>query len=156
MERCLVVANKTLSSDKLRTFAVELVRHQPGTFHLLAPATTPSHDELRGMDVERRAVHPDEAPGFTLARHRVRRAMTDWTAAGLDVDGEVGDPDLLTAIRDSLDVIPADLIVLSTLPRHQSRWLMMDPPARLLRATGVPVLHLESDVDVRSPLPAPA
>lgn len=156
MERCLVVANQTLSSDKLLAFAVELVRRQPGTFHLLTPATAPSRDELHGMDVERLAVRPGEAPGFALARHRVRRALTDWTAAGLDVDGEVGDPELLAAVRDSLNTIPADLIVLSTLPRPLSRWLRMDLPARLLRETGVPVLHLESTVDVRSPVPAPA
>jgi hypothetical protein len=154
VERCLVVANRTMSSPKLIDFAAELHRRQPCTFHLLVPATAPSEDERHGMQIEQLVSRRGEAPGFTLARYRLQRSRSAWAEHGLEADGEVGDPDIMIAVRDAVAGTPMDLIVLSTLHRPMSHWVRQDLPARLLRATKVPVLHLENDAAVPATVPA--
>jgi hypothetical protein len=140
----LVVANQTLLEPRLRAFAAELSSRQPCSFHLLVPATRPSPETLHGMRVE--GIHPrqEEAPGLALARHRLRIALAEWTAAGLDADGEVGDPDALIAVQDATRDEAYDLIIVSTLPRRLSAWLRRELPTRLLGVTKVPLLHLEA------------
>ncbi|MGY1828284.1 MULTISPECIES: hypothetical protein [unclassified Blastococcus] len=144
MRRCLVVANQTLSSESLGRAVQERIAAGPHSFHLVAPAT-PARDEVDGPSAYA-AVGPSvQERAFALARQRLDRALDELRALGAEVDGEVGDPDPLQAVRAALGHFPADEIVVSTLPRGLSQWLRRDLPARLRKACGVPVTQLTEE-----------
>jgi hypothetical protein len=46
-------------------------------------------------------------------------------------------------VEDAVNFKDFDEIVVSTLPRHVSKWLKLDLPHRVGRATGKPVTHVE-------------
>jgi hypothetical protein len=74
---------------------------------------------------------------------RLERALATMQRAGLPVaDGRVGDPDPLAAVEDAVNMERYDEIFVSTLPGGISRWLKLDLPSRVERATGLPVRHV--------------
>ena len=64
--------------------------------------------------------------------------------AGLDVDGEIGDPDPVAAVQDAANGASYDEVIVSTLHKHVSRWLKLDLPSKAAHATGLPVTHVEA------------
>ena len=116
--RVLIVANRTAATPDLLSAVKRYAREQPTTFSLLIPDAG-------------------------------RSERTDWTleaalpllerAARGPVTGLTGDSDHpLQAIHDVLAADRYDRIIISTLPRHRSRWLRRDLPKRV-EALGVPV-----------------
>jgi len=79
---------------------------------------------------------------YALAYQRLERALDRLRALGATVEGEVGDPDALVAVRLALHHFPADEIIVSTLPRGLSTWMRRDLPSRSSKAVSVPVVHL--------------
>ncbi|MGY1846409.1 MULTISPECIES: hypothetical protein [unclassified Blastococcus] len=144
MRRCLIVANQTLSADALRRAVQDRITAEPHAFHLVAPAT-PAEDEVEGPSAYAGLGPSVTDRAYALARQRLDRALEDLRALGAQVDGEVGDPDALQAVRATLGHFPADEIVVSTLPHTLSHWLRRDLPARLRKSCGVPVTHLSAD-----------
>ena len=69
-------------------------------------------------------------------------ALERMRAAGLEVNGTVGDHDPLAAIDAVWDPTRFDEVVISTLPTGVSKWLQVDLPHRAERATGVQVTHV--------------
>src|SRR5438094_779094 len=64
-------------------------------------------------------------------------------AAVLDVaSARLGDPDPLAAVMDAIHFDTYDEVVVSTMPRHVSRWLRLSLPHRVGAATGLPVTHV--------------
>jgi len=59
-------------------------------------------------------------------------------AAGGHVEGVVGDTDPLVAVRDAVQRLGFDEIIVSTLPAHVSHWLRRDLPSRV-QQLGLPV-----------------
>jgi hypothetical protein len=144
MRRCLIVANQTLSTDTLTRAVEERIATGPHEFHLVAPAT-PTRDDLAGPTAYT-AVGPSATDrAYALARQRLDRALEHLRALGAVVDGDVGDPDPLQAVRHALVRFAADEIVVSTLPSGLSQWLRRDLPARLRKGCGIPVTHLAAD-----------
>ncbi|MCF6509966.1 hypothetical protein E9549_21610 [Blastococcus sp. MG754426] len=141
MRRCLIVANQTLSAEVLGRTVQERLAAGPHRFFLVAPAT-PVPEESDGPGAYAAAGPSAEDRAFALARQRLDRALDRLRGLGAEVDGEVGDPDPLQAVRAALGHFPADEIIVSTLPRGLSQWLRRDLPARLRRACGIPVTHL--------------
>jgi hypothetical protein len=79
------------------------------------------------------------------AEAHVRAAVERLRDEGLEVDdGKVGDPDPVAAVEDAVNFREFDEIIVSTLPRHISKWLKLDLPHRVERATGKPVTHVEA------------
>lgn len=141
MRRCLIVANQTLSAEVLGRAVQERLAAGPHQFLLVAPAT-PVPEAADGPGAYATAGPSPEDRAYALARQRLDQALDRLGSLGAEVDGEVGDPDPLQAVRAALGHFAADEIIVSTLPRALSHWLRRDLPARLQKACGVPVTHL--------------
>jgi hypothetical protein len=133
MANVLVVANRTAESEQL--LAVMQQRNERGAckFTLLVPATP--HGVSWAADMH---------SGSEEAEEHMRRAVERMRGAGLDVDGKVGDPDANAAVMDEVNFASYDEVIVSTLPRHVSKWLKVDLPHRVERVTGLPVTHVEA------------
>ncbi len=131
MRHYLVVANQTLGGDHLLDEVRRRMDAGPCSFHVLVPATAP-HDHAVWTEGEANAV----------ARRRLDRALERFREVGADADGEIGDPDPMTAVKDCELTRRYDEIILSTLPPGASRWLKQDLPHRMERACDVPVAHV--------------
>jgi hypothetical protein len=78
----------------------------------------------------------------TLADGRLQHELARLREAGADADGEVVEPVPLEAIRKIASREEVDEVIVSTLPRRLSRWMAMDLPHRIRRATKLPVTHI--------------
>ena len=129
----LVVANRTASSDELLTALRERAERGPARFHLVVPATP------RGASWAF-----DMSSGHDAAEHDLDGALDRIRALGLEVEGEVGDPDPVAAVSDSTYAGGYDEVIVSTLPKHLSKWLKLDAARKVAHATGLPVTHVEA------------
>lgn len=122
----LVVANRTTSSDAL----LDCMRKKSeGDRERLFVACVPQE----GGD------------GAAAARARARLAQIIDRARHerLLCAGMTGDPDPYTATMNALQLFRVDDIIISTLPATRSGWLRADLLARVRRATGKDVTHVE-------------
>jgi hypothetical protein len=130
----LVVANRTAGSPELLAALKERAAAGGVKFHLLVPATP--HGVAWAADMH---------SGGGEAEHDLTAAVERLRGEGLDVDdGKVGDPDPVAAVEDAVNFKEFDEIIVSTLPKHVSKWLKVDLPHRVERATGKPVTHVEA------------
>jgi hypothetical protein len=128
----LVVANRTAGSPELLEALKERAAEGPVKFHLLVPSTP--HGVSWAADMH---------SGGSEAEAHVRAAVEQLRAEGLEVDeGKVGDPDPVAAVEDAVNFKEFDEIIVSTLPKHLSKWLRVDLPHRVEHATGKPVTHV--------------
>lgn len=134
MHRYLVVANQTLGGTHLTEKVREALAAGECRFHIVVPATPPQ-DHATWTEGEATA----------LAQERLDRALSRFREIAAEVDGEVGDPKPLQAIRDVLQGQEFDEIILSTLPSGPSRWLKQDLPHRVEKAFGLPVTHVTGE-----------
>ncbi len=121
----LVVANVTATSDALLAALVERARHHAARFTLIVPATP-------------------FGGGREAAESKLFDAVDRLRAAGLEVDGSIGNPDPCVAVMEAWDPKQYDEIIVSTLPMKLSKWLHAGLPERIARLTGAPVDHLVS------------
>jgi hypothetical protein len=127
----LVVANRTAESDELRSALRARAQEGPAAFTLLVPATP--HGVAWAADMHSGASHAEE---------HMRKAVERLRGEGIEVDGQVGDPDPVAAVEDAVNFGSYDEVVVSTLPTHLSKWLKLDLPHRIERKTGLPVRHV--------------
>ena len=140
--RVLVVANQTAGSDELLSALRTRAEGGPAGFTLLIPCGP---------------------AGRRDARQRLNDALERMRAAGLEVDGRLGeDPNPLFAITEVWDAAAYDEIVISTFPSGTSHWMNLDLPQRVAKITDAPVEHVVSAkapaktadaYEVRSPPP---
>jgi hypothetical protein len=129
----LVVANVTAGSDELLEALEGRAERGACGFTLLVPATGHGRGGREG------------------ARARLDAALERMREAGLEVEGQVGDPDPLAAVHDLWDPKRFDEIVISTLPTGASRWLQVDLPHRAEKLTGVQVTHVVAEEPKKAP-----
>ncbi len=121
------------------------------TTHLLVVANrTADSDELMA-DLQQRAsdaditvtlITPQDTSGGSGPR--LRSALERLHRAGIPAEGMLGDTDPVSAVLDEWDPGRYDEIVVSTLPVGLSRWLGIDLPHRIHRATDAVVHHVEA------------
>jgi hypothetical protein len=142
--RVLIVARQTADSPQLLEAVAWRAGASPCNFTLLVPAFPP---RLHGVG------DPTDA-GQRAAERRIASAVPLLSrAAGSEVVAVIGAPEPFAAVRDALQLMGFDEVILSMLPARISRWLRVELPARI-RALGVPVTEvIGTDVRV-SPLPA--
>jgi GABA permease len=129
----LVVANKTAGSEELLSAMQERAEQGPAEFHLVVPASP------RGASWAF-----DMHSGHDAAEHDLEGALERMRERGLDVHGEVGDPDPVAAVSDSTHAGGYDEVIVSTLPKHLSKWLKVDVARKIAHATGLPMRHVEA------------
>jgi hypothetical protein len=132
--RVLVVANKTAGSEELVAAMRERAERGPAEFVLLVPATPGGmthvidpHEREQGADVH------------------CRQAAERLREAGLPVvEAKAGDAEPLAAVEDELNSggDSYDEIIVSTLPKHLSKWLKLDLPSKVRGLTDSPVTHV--------------
>jgi GABA permease len=144
MRRCLVVSHQTLESPELiECIRDEFAKH-PMTFHLLVPEYYGTGLTWNESDVRREA------------QRALDSALLRFAALGFPATGEVGEAtrfgsgdNPVVAVEEVLrrDGHEAfDQIIISTLPARVSKWLHMDAPARIRRATDIPVTEVVANV----------
>lgn len=143
MATYLVVANQTLGGAELRAKLDELTSGGDAVLHLVTPVSrTEGERDWEYPPTEHTG--PDAATvARWLAESRLKRELDRLTTAGVDATGEVVEHDPLDHIREALGRQPYDQIIVSTLPRSLSRWLLMDLPHRIARLSTIPVTHVE-------------
>jgi hypothetical protein len=142
MRRYLVVANQTLGGEQLTAKLAECMDAGPCRFYLVVPVTN-----TEGSDRWFTGGLEGVLPGAykiarTLAGGQLRHELGRLSEAGAEADGEVVDPMPVDAIRKLATREDADEVIVSTLPRRLSRWMAMDLPHRVRRATSLPVTHI--------------
>jgi hypothetical protein len=132
MPNVLVVANRTAECEELeQALKDRAAKGDSPKFTLVVPSA-------HGLA---KAANPDE--GIPEAQHHVDNAVAKLRGAGLDVEGQLGDPDPIAAVQDAHNSGGYDEVIVSTLPKHLSKWLHLDLPRKAAHATGLPVTHVE-------------
>ena len=131
--RVLVVANRTAGSPELLAALRERAEQGPARFHLVVPSTP--HGVSWAADMH---------SGGNAAEHDLEGALELLREHGIEIDGEVGDPDPVAAVQDAANTASYDEVIVSTLPKHVSKWLKLDLPHKAAHATGLPVTHVEA------------
>ena len=140
----LLVANVTATWPALATRVKAMMAEAPTRFTLLVPASTTS---------EERTLTWEESEVWHRAEVQMQRAVEQLGALGAEIEGVVGDPDPMNAVRDLLLTRRFDLLVVSTLSERRSPWIGASLPERLSRETGLDVIHV---VNYEEHAPAPA
>jgi hypothetical protein len=134
MSTILVVANETLAGAKLLK-TVKAKADKDTKLVLCVPRKKPKHGNV---------IYDDAV--FDAAKVRIDLARRFMRDIGLDVIGEVGDPDPYTATMDAVAEHEPDEIIVSTFPAQASGWLRRDLIERIEAATRLPVTHVEQDI----------
>jgi hypothetical protein len=138
LRHVLVVASQTVGGPQLIQSLERRATSSPHRFTVIAPQS-------------------GGEGGEAATQQRLDQTLRELRRAGLKVTGYVTHPDPLTSIQNALDAHPADEIVISTLPRQQSRWLRGDLINQARKATGRPVEHIVFDPNAaRTPAEAAA
>ena len=111
--------------DKIR----ERAARGDASFLIVSPQSDPSE-----------GTHPE-------AERRLRRAVADLRADGIDAHGQVAHPDPYTAAVEAMREERVDEIIVSTFGPEKSGWLRRDLIERL-RGEGVPVEHVVATSEV--------
>ena len=126
----LVVANETVVGDPLLDTIRARAAQGPTSFLIVSPQSDATAYE-----------HPE-------AERRLRRAMTLLRGEGLEVHGQIAHPDPFTAAMQAVQDERIDEIIVSTFPgEKRSTWLRGDIVNRLAKQTGLPVTHVEVEIE---------
>jgi hypothetical protein len=120
----LVVANETVVGEALLERIRARASRGPASFLIISPQSDPTQ-----------SAHPE-------AERRLRRALSELRAAGIEAHGQVAHPDPYTAAMQAIEDERIDEIIVSTFEPEQSGWLRRDLVQRLQENAGVPVEHI--------------
>ena len=143
--RYLIVANQTIGGEELTAKLDELTSAGPSTFTFLVPVT--DSEGTQQWDFPPIDRHIPDAHGIAraLAEGRLEHELARLRRSGIEVSGEVIDANPVDRAKELLHREQFDAVVVSTLPRRLSRWLIRDLPHRIASASDVPVTHVEGN-----------
>lgn len=143
VHRVLVVANQTVGGKALLD---EIHRRVDGEARSEILVVVPP---LAGSAAEHWSSDVDE--GIATARRRLDDSVAAMRAAGLRVDGRLGDHhDPNQAIEDALGDFAADEVIISTHPPSRSRWLESGVVERARSELPQPVTHVVVDLEAEA------
>jgi hypothetical protein len=126
----LVVANETVIAKPLLDTIRQRAAQGPASFLIVCPQSDPSGSE---------DAHPD-------AERRLRAALSELRAEGIDAHGQIAHPDPYAAAMETINDERVDELIVSTFPGERSGWLRRDLVGRLRADAGIPVQHVVADV----------
>lgn len=145
MARYLIVANQTIGGEQLTAKLDELIAQGRCELLLLVPVTDTEGAHQWDYPPIDRVIPDAHRIARVLAEGRLEHELARLHRAGVEARGEVVDALPINRAQELLGEEHFDGVVVSTLPRRLSRWLIMDLPHRIARATDVPVTHIESN-----------
>ena len=132
----LLVANETVVSPALVELLERKAEETPIRVSVVAPVNQPQQGYVVYYDTRRAA-----------DRRRLDKTLALLRKAGIPADGVVVESDPVAALRDAIDQLDPDEIVVSTHPRSQSRWLRRDAVEAMRRVAGTrPFEHVVVDL----------
>jgi hypothetical protein len=133
----LVVANETAVSRSLVDLIAKKTAEGPVGVTVLAPINQPRQGYVVYYDTRRAA-----------ARRRLDRTLDRLREAGVPANGVVVEADPVSALRDAVDQLEPDEIIVSTHPQKQSGWLRRNMVDQMRRVAGSrPFEHVVVDLE---------
>jgi len=133
----LVVANETAVSRSLVDLLVTKAADGPVRVTVLAPVSEPRQGYVVYYDTRRAA-----------ARRRLDRTLDRLREAGVPANGVVVEADPVSALRDAIDQLEPNEIIVSTHPQKQSGWLRRNMVDQMRRVAGSrPFEHVVVDLE---------
>jgi hypothetical protein len=133
----LVVANETVVSKALVDLIRETAQGSDVLVTVLAPVNQPRQGYVVYYDTRRAA-----------ARRRLDKTLELLRGAGVHANGIVVETDPVSALRDAIDQLEPDEIIVSTHPQQKSGWLRRNAIEQMRRVAGeLPFRHLVVDLD---------
>jgi hypothetical protein len=133
----LVVANETAVSTALVELLEKNAAESPGRVTVLAPVNQPRQGYVVYYDTRRAA-----------ARRRLDRTLDLLRNAGIPANGVVVESDPVSALRDAIDQLGPDEVIVSTHPQKQSGWMRRNMVDQMQRVAGdLPFEHVVVDLD---------
>src|SRR5262245_6137728 len=129
-QNVLVIANETVLGRNLLDKIRERAAGGNASFLIISPQSDPGEGS-----------HPE-------AERRLRHAIADLRADGIDAHGQVAHPDPFSAALEAMREERVDEIIVSTFRPEKSGWLRRDLLERLRNETGVPVEHVTAESEV--------
>jgi hypothetical protein len=120
----LVIANETVVGEALLGRIRARAARGPASFLIISPQSDPTQ-----------SLHPE-------AERRLRRALAELRAGGIDAHGQVAHPDPYTAAMQTVEEERVDEIIVSTFEPAESGWLRRDLVERLQNDSNLPVEHV--------------
>jgi hypothetical protein len=131
----LVVANETAGSRSLAETIERKAKDGPVTVTVVAPVNQPRQGYVVYYDTRRAA-----------ARRRLDTVLDLLRAAGVPANGVVVEADPVSALRDAIDQLQPDEVIVSTHPQKQSGWLRRNAVDQMKRVSGdLPFDHVVAD-----------
>lgn len=133
--RVLIVEHRSTVSQSLLEAVSERAQRGPCVFTLLIP--NPAHGLHRVVDPQDQSASP--------ARMELQHALPSLqaAAAGMSVEGMVGDSDPVAAVEDAINLRGFDEVIVSAPSPRLARWLKIDLPSKI-SGMGLPVQTIDS------------
>ena len=143
--RYLIVANQTIGGEQLTAKLDELVSAGPSALRFLVPVTDSEGTQQWDYPPIDRYIPDAHRIARVLAEGRLEHELTRLRRSGIEASGEVVDALPVSRAQALLHELRFDGVVVSTLPRRLSRWLIWDLPHRIASVSDVPVTHVEGN-----------
>jgi hypothetical protein len=136
----LVVANETAVSSALVELLEKNAADGAVRVTVLAPVNEPRQGYVVYYDTRRAA-----------ARRRLDRTLDLLRKAGIPANGVVVEADPVSALRDAIDQLEPDEVIVSTHPQKQSGWMRRNMVDQMQRVSGnLPFEHVVVDLAAES------
>jgi hypothetical protein len=137
MTHILVVANETTASRSLAGLIEEKAKAGDVEVTVVAPVNQPRQGYVVYYDTRRAA-----------ARRRLDKTLDLLREHGVHATGVVVECDPVSAVRDALDQLEPDEVIVSTHPQEKSGWLRRNAVEQMRRVAGdLPFQHVVVDVE---------
>jgi hypothetical protein len=135
-KQILVIANETVVSRKLVDLIEKHAAGSPVAVTVVAPVNQPRQGYVVYYDTRKAA-----------ARRRLDRTLDLLRKEGVPSTGVVVETDPVSALRDAIDQLDPDDVIVSTHPRQKSGWLRRDAVEQMRRVAGdLPFEHIVVDL----------
>jgi hypothetical protein len=136
----LVVANETAASRSLAELIEQKAKSGDVEVTVVAPVNQPRQGYVVYYDTRRAA-----------ARRRLDKTLDLLRAHGVHASGVVVESDPVSALRDAIDQLEPDEVIVSTHPQQQSGWLRRNAVEQMKRVAGErPFQHIVVDIEAES------